>query len=67
MIVSVNHTDRFNRIMARADEWVEVNTAWDCRDDAVYEVSFLLSSDEYKTMSDDEIFEEACQAWLTAE
>ena len=58
---------RFNRIMARVDEWAEDNTGWDCREAAVNEVNFLLNSDEYKTMSDNEIFEEACQAWLTAE
>jgi hypothetical protein len=58
---------RFNRIMVRVDEWAEDNTGWDCRDDAVAEVNFLLNSDEYKTMSDDEIFDDACQAWLMAE
>ena len=58
---------RFNRIMVRVYEWAEDNTGWDCRDDAVAEVNFLLNSDEYKTMSDDEIFDAACQAWLTAE
>jgi hypothetical protein len=59
--------DRFNLIMARVDEWAEVNTGWDCREEAVAEVEYLLSQYEYSNMTDDQIFDDACAAWLIAE
>lgn len=59
--------NRFEMIMSRVDQWAEENEVWDCRADAVQEVEWILNHNEYKEMSDDDIFEQACQAWLMAE
>lgn len=60
-------TTRFDSIMARVDEWSEENEVCDCRADAVESLMFLLNHPEYSTMSDSELFEETCGAWLEAE
>lgn len=57
---------RFFEIMALVDAWAEDNAGWDCRDEAVAEVNFLLN-DPLGNMSDDEIAEAAIDAWLAAE
>jgi len=57
---------RFFEIMARVDERAAANAGWDCRDEAVAEVNFLLN-DPIGNTSDDEIFECACNAWMDAE
>lgn len=56
---------RFFEIMARVDEWADANAGWNCRD-RVDLVNFLLN-DPIGNMSDDEIFECACNAWMAAE
>lgn len=63
----MDNLNRFNRIMARVDEWAVDNTGWDCRADAVAEVEFILNDDNFRHLTDDEIFDEACAAWLIAE
>ena len=65
--VEDNYNTRFNRIMQMIDKWAEKNAGWDCREDAVYEVEFMLYSDEYKNKSDEEIAQEGILAWQNAE
>ena len=57
---------RFFEIMARVDEWADANAGWDCRDEAVAKVNFLLD-DPIGNTSDDEIVDSACDAWMAAE
>jgi hypothetical protein len=56
---------RFFEIMARVDEWAETSSMYDCRDAAEDRVTYFL--DDPMGMSDDEIFECACNAWMEAE
>lgn len=63
----MENNDRFFRIMSRVDAWAVDNAGWDCRNEAVAEVNFILNDPIYWDMSDDEIFESACKAWLEAE
>jgi hypothetical protein len=56
---------RFFEIMARVDEWAAVSAMYDRRDAAEDRVAYFL---DYPTgMSDDEIVESACNAWVDAE
>ena len=64
--ISMENDKRFFEIMARVDEWADANAGWNCRDEAVAEVNFLLN-DPIGNMSDDEIVVCACNAWLEAE
>ena len=66
MTNSVN-PHRFNRIMARVDVWAETNAGVDCRDEAAYRVEYILNDSEHCKMSDDELFDDVCAAWLQAE
>jgi hypothetical protein len=56
---------RFFEIMARVDEWAAVSAMYDRRDAAEDRVAYFL--DDPTGMSDDEIFESACNALVDAE
>jgi hypothetical protein len=58
---------RFDSIMARVDAWADENAGWDCRGEAVAEVEFCLTEADCSALTDDEIFETACAAWMMAE
>ena len=63
---------RFDSIMALVDAWAVEHAGYDCRDEAVAEVNWLLGIDRpewasVSEMTDEEIAEEAVGAWLVAE
>jgi hypothetical protein len=60
--------NRFELIMVIVDAWAEHGAGWDCRDEAVYEVRSILDQAYYAAqMTDEEIAEQAINAWLAAE
>jgi len=67
----MENDQRFFEIMARVDEWAAVSAMYDRRDAAEDRVAYLLDNayllDEPIGMSDDELFESACNAWMEAE
>ena len=56
---------RFFEIMARVDEWAATSSMYDCRDAAEDRVAYLL--DDPTGLSDDDVFDCACNAWMAAE
>jgi hypothetical protein len=62
-----NNTDRFELIMAMVDAWADHHAGWDCRDEAVAEVTFILGDEKYADWTDERIAESAIDAWLIAE
>ncbi len=58
---------RFDAIMALVDAWAEENAGWDCRNETVNEVDFILGDEELARMSDAQIVESAIAAWMAAE
>lgn len=59
--------NRFASIMARVDEWDDANAGFVRQyDAAVSAVNFMLN-DPIGDLSDDEIFDCACNAWMAAE
>jgi len=61
----MENDQRFFEIMARVDEWAAVSAMYDRRDAAEDRVAYFL--DDPTGMSDDEIFESACNALVDAE
>ncbi len=61
----MENDQRFFEIMARVDEWAAVSAMYDRRDAAEDRVAYFL--DDPIGMSDDELFESACNAWMEAE
>jgi len=60
--------NRFELIMAIVDAWAEHGAGWDCRDEAVSEVRSILDQPyDAAQMTDEEIAEQAINAWLAAE
>lgn len=58
--------------MALVDTWAEEGAGWDCRDEAVAEVRWLLGIERpdwasVSEMSDEEIADSAINAWRAAE
>ena len=58
---------RFEAIMARVDAWADDFAGWDCRDEAAYEVNYLLTHPDYCDNSDDWMVAAAIVAWEAAE
>ncbi len=61
----MENDQRFFEIMARVDEWAAVSAMYDRRGAAEDRVAYFL--DDPTGMSDDEIFESACNALVDAE
>lgn len=60
-------SSRFDVIMAQVDAWAEENAEWDCREEAVEEVEFILYSNEFKDWTDEQIVDAGIHAWQIAE
>ena len=58
---------RFFEIMARVDEWDDANSGRVRQHSAAVAEVNLLWNDPTGDLSDDEIFECACNAWMAAE
>jgi len=59
--------NRFELIMDMVDAWAEHGAGWDCRDEAIAEVNFILNDPRFAGVSDEEIAEHAIDAWMAAE
>ena len=66
-VIESEYEKRFNRIMKIVDDWADEYAGWDCREEAVEDVRYILSNDEYKDWSDERIANDAIKAWEMAE
>lgn len=62
-----NNNDRFELIMQGVDSWAHRHAGWDCRDEAVAEVNFMLNDSGCSKFTTEQMIDIAIATWQEAE